>query len=135
MERRILKDFHIGSVDSALDNFRLIKEPVDIFTHLAKAIGKKTSVKRKSKHWNSLVKQRSLDGDPIGTSVELEKLAMKRRSLRKTYSVSKSQSDDTLSGENSRKLQFCSYLDGFLTGIAVKTNNGSCIQFKTILVN
>lgn len=105
MERRILKDFHIGSVESTVEHFRISKEPQDIFTQLAKAIKTKKSEKRKRKDWNVLVKQRSLERDPIGSTKELEKVLQNRRSLRKSLKVAKSQSTDDLLGRlNPEKL-------------------------------
>lgn len=94
MERRILKDFHIGSVENAFEQVRVVKEPQDIFTQLAKAIRSKKSEKRLRKDWNVLVKQRSLDRDPIGSTKELQN----RRSVRKSVKVLKSQSSDDLLG-------------------------------------
>lgn len=99
MERRILKDFHIGSVENSVEQFRVQKEPPDIFTQLAKAMKSKKSERRKRKEWNVLVKQRSLDRDPIGSSKELQN----RRSLRKSVKVPKSQSADDLLGTSRGK--------------------------------
>lgn len=98
MERRILKDFHIGSIENALEHFCTPKGPQDVFTQLAKAIKLKQSVKRKSKEWNVLVKQQSLDRDPIGSSEEFEKVLKNRKSLRKSMKGSKSQTSDSSLG-------------------------------------
>lgn len=99
MERRILKDFHIGSIESALEHFCTPKGPQDVFTQLAKAIKLKKSVKRRSKEWNVLVKQHSVDRDPIGSTEEFEKTLQNRRSLRKSLKEAKSQSSDNLLGK------------------------------------
>lgn len=45
MERRILKDFQIGIVETLAEAVKESKDPKDVFSSLAKAIGKKTSTK------------------------------------------------------------------------------------------
>lgn len=99
MERRILKDFHIGSIENALEHFCTPKGPQDVFTQLAKAIKLKKSVKRQSKEWNVAVKQHGLDRDPIGSTKVLEKTVQNRKSLRKSLKGAKSQSSDDLLGK------------------------------------
>lgn len=96
MERRILKDFHIGSVENTVEQFKLPKEEEDIFTQLAKAIKTKKSEKRKRKDWNVLVKRHSLERDPIGSTKEFEKVLQNRRSIRKVVGVPKSHSTDSV---------------------------------------
>lgn len=80
MERRILKDFHIGSMEYALET--MAPGSKDIFTHLANAMGRKKSSKRKQ-DWNNLVRKNTLVHDPIGSSQELEQLKKNRESMRK----------------------------------------------------
>lgn len=47
MERRILKDFQIGIVEGILnESMQSAKEPKDVFTTIAKVIGKRTSSKK-----------------------------------------------------------------------------------------
>lgn len=73
------------------------KEPQDIFNQLANAIKSKKSERHK-KDWNVLVKQGSLDHDPIGSSKEFEKVLQNRQSLRKSIKVRASHSSDDLLG-------------------------------------
>lgn len=109
MERRILKDFHIGSIENTLEHFCMPKQPQDVFTQLAKAIKMKTSQKSKRKDWNVLVKQNSLDRDrdPIGSTKELEKTVQNRKSLRKSIKEPKSQSSEDLLGRMLFARQVC----------------------------
>jgi transient receptor potential cation channel subfamily C member 4 len=46
MERRILKDFQIGIVEGLInETLQTAKEPKDVFSTLAKVIGKRSSSK------------------------------------------------------------------------------------------
>lgn len=98
MERLILKDFHIGSVENVLEHFCVPKEPQAVFNQLARAIKSKKSEKEK-KNWNALVKQKSVDRDPIGTTKEFEKVLQNRKSLRKSMKVVQSSSNENLLGK------------------------------------
>ncbi|CAH0560770.1 unnamed protein product [Brassicogethes aeneus] len=81
MERRILKDFHIGIVENLFSDIKLGQvEPKNVFGQIAKAIGKRKTTKKKD--WNALVKKGSLKSDPIGTKQEAENQVMRRQSLR-----------------------------------------------------
>lgn len=84
MERRILKDFHIGIVEGIVsETVTSLKEPKDVFSQIAKVIGRRTSSKHKRKDWNALVRQNTIAKDPIGTAQEAEMAKVKRQSLRK----------------------------------------------------
>lgn len=83
LERRILKDFHIGTVEGADSELFLSKDHTDVFTHLAKVIGKRISANKKKKDWNALVRKNTSKGDPIGSASEAEAARVKRQSLRK----------------------------------------------------
>uniref|UniRef100_A0A182HMZ4 ANK_REP_REGION domain-containing protein n=1 Tax=Anopheles arabiensis TaxID=7173 RepID=A0A182HMZ4_ANOAR len=85
MERRILKDFQIGFVEGILqDTFATPSEkPADVFSTIAKAIGNKSSTKKKKpEDWNALVRRSTVARDPIGNSTEAI-MRRSRQSLRK----------------------------------------------------
>lgn len=47
MERRILKDFQIGIVEGILSaELQTAKQPTDVFSTIAKVIGRRTSSKK-----------------------------------------------------------------------------------------
>lgn len=84
MERRILKDFHIGIVEGIVsETVSSLKEPKDVFSQIAKVIGRRTSSRNKKKDWNALVRQNTVIKDPIGTAQEAEMARVKRQSIRK----------------------------------------------------
>ncbi|CAH1159814.1 unnamed protein product [Phaedon cochleariae] len=84
MERRLLKDFHIGMVEGLVQEMSLTpNEPKNVFGQIAKVIGRRTTFKPKKKDWNALVKRNSVTSNPIGSAQELESLRFKRQSLRK----------------------------------------------------
>lgn len=84
MERRLLKDFHIGIVEGIVNEaVSTLKEPKDVFSQIAKVIGRRTSSKHKKKDWNALVRKNTMAKDPIGTAQEAEMAQIKRQSLRK----------------------------------------------------
>ncbi|GAB0092353.1 Transient receptor potential protein [Sergentomyia squamirostris] len=67
IERRILKDFQIGFVEGLINEcLTTSREPKDVFTHIAKAIGGKKYERTNSKDWNAVVSS-SGNTDPIGT--------------------------------------------------------------------
>lgn len=81
MERRLLKDFHIGIVDGlAYEMQQETNVYKNVFGQIAKVIGRKTT--RKRKDWNTLVRRNTIV-DPIGSAHEAEVLRKKRQSLRK----------------------------------------------------
>ncbi|XP_062537580.1 transient receptor potential protein [Armigeres subalbatus] len=85
MERRILKDFQIGFVEGILnETFKNGNEkPADVFSTIAKAIGSRTSAKKKKpEDWNALVRKNTTVRDPIGNSSEMI-MRRSRMSLRK----------------------------------------------------
>ncbi|XP_053682649.1 transient receptor potential protein [Sabethes cyaneus] len=85
MERRILKDFQIGFVEGILnETYRNAKDKpaADVFSTIAKAIGGRSSAKKKPEDWNALVRKNTVVGDPIGNSTELT-MRRSRQSLRK----------------------------------------------------
>ncbi|XP_011500907.1 PREDICTED: transient receptor potential protein [Ceratosolen solmsi marchali] len=83
MERRLQKDFQIGIVEGIVSSvIQSEKEPKDVFTQIAKAIGRKSSSGSKKKDWNAVVRQNTVARDPIGSSNEaVDK--QHRRSLRR----------------------------------------------------
>ncbi|XP_071452842.1 transient receptor potential protein-like [Hetaerina americana] len=80
MERRLLKDFQIGFVEGVIhDAIQSEKEPKDVFSKIAKAIGKK---KASGKDWNAEVKRRASKRDPIGSTNEMA-IRRSQQSLRR----------------------------------------------------
>lgn len=83
MERRLLKDFHIGIVEGLVNEIMTTsREHKDVFTHIAKVISKRASNKRK-KDWNEMVRKSTIKGNPIGSAQEAEALRQQRQSLRR----------------------------------------------------
>lgn len=83
MERRLLTNFHIGTVEGIVgDVLNAAKETKDVFTQLARAIRKHSSNKKKRKDWNSLVRSNTVKKDPIGTSTKAQMRQSRRQSLR-----------------------------------------------------
>lgn len=72
MERRLLKDFQIGLVEGLIQDAITSNEkgPKDVFSKIAKAIGRRTSQGSKKKDWNAVARQKSLVRDPIGSTAE-----------------------------------------------------------------
>lgn len=72
MERRLLKDFQIGLVEGLMQDAIASAEkgPKDVFSKIAKAIGRRTSQGSKKKDWNAVARQRSVARDPIGSTAE-----------------------------------------------------------------
>jgi len=82
MERRLQKDFQIGIVEGIVQAvIQSEKEPKDVFSQIAKAIGRKGSSVGK-KDWNAVVRQNTVAMDPIGSSSEAME-RQNRRSLRR----------------------------------------------------
>lgn len=85
MERRLQKDFQIGIVEGIVN--AVIqgneKEPKDVFSQIAKAIGRRGSGGSKKKDWNAVVRQNTFAKDPIGSSNEAF-AKQTRRSIRRS---------------------------------------------------
>lgn len=82
MERRLQKDFQIGMVEGIVQAvIQSEKGPKDVFSQIAKAIGRKGSSADK-KDWNAMVRQSSVAVDPIGSTNEAVQ-RQNRRSLRR----------------------------------------------------
>lgn len=82
MERRLQKDFQIGIVEGIVQAvIQSEKEPKDVFSQIAKAIGRKGSGAGK-KDWNAVVRQSTIATDPIGSTNEAVQ-RQTRRSLRR----------------------------------------------------
>lgn len=82
MERRLQKDFQIGIVEGIIQAvIQSEKEPKDVFSQIARAIGRKGSGTTK-KDWNAVVRQSTLTMDPIGSTNEAVQ-RQSRRSLRR----------------------------------------------------
>ncbi|XP_011630949.1 transient receptor potential protein-like [Pogonomyrmex barbatus] len=82
MERRLQKDFQIGIVEGIVQAvIQSEKEPKDVFSQIAKAIGRKGSSSGK-RDWNAVVRQSTITMDPIGSTNEAMQ-RQTRRSLRR----------------------------------------------------
>ncbi|XP_023318288.1 transient receptor potential protein [Trichogramma pretiosum] len=84
MERRLQKDFQIGMVEGIVNQVIQAsdKPGKDVFSQIAKAIGRKQSGGSKKKDWNAMVRQSTIAADPIGSSGEATD-KQHRRSLRR----------------------------------------------------
>lgn len=81
MERRLMKDFQIGLVEGIVsDAITSNKEPKDVFSKIAQAIGKRSS--SKGKDWNAMVRKSTMTRDPIGSTAEFQ-IRQSRQSLRR----------------------------------------------------
>ncbi|OAD53838.1 Transient receptor potential protein [Eufriesea mexicana] len=82
MERRLQKDFQIGIVEGIVNAvIQSEKEPKDVFSQIARAIGRKSSANKK-KDWNAVVRQNTIAKDPIGSTTEAT-MKQTRRSIRR----------------------------------------------------
>ncbi|CAK9797380.1 Transient receptor potential protein [Anthophora plagiata] len=82
MERRLQKDFQIGIVEGIVNAvIQSEKEPKDVFSQIAKAIGRKSSGSKK-KDWNAMVRKNTIAKDPIGSTTEAT-MKQTRRSIRR----------------------------------------------------
>ena len=83
MERRLQKDFQIGIVEGIVNSvIQSEKEPKDVFSQIAKAIGRRSSGGSKKKDWNAVVRQNTVSRDPIGSRSEAM-VRQTRRSLKR----------------------------------------------------
>ncbi|CAO1395343.1 unnamed protein product [Diamesa serratosioi] len=84
MERRILKDFQIGIVEGILNaSMQTAKEPKDVFSTIAKVIGKRSSSKIKNEDWNAAVRKSTIHRNPIGSKSQALERQRSRQSLRR----------------------------------------------------
>lgn len=83
MERRLQKDFQIGIVEGIVNAvIQNENEPKDVFSQIAKAIGRKSSGSKK-KDWNAMVRKNTIaKEDPIGSTNEAT-MKQTRRSIRR----------------------------------------------------
>ncbi|KAK1119753.1 hypothetical protein K0M31_013169 [Melipona bicolor] len=82
MERRLQKDFQIGIVEGIVNAvIQSEKEPKDVFSQIAKAIGRKSSGSKK-KDWNAMVRKNTTSKDPIGSTTEAT-MKQTQRSIRR----------------------------------------------------
>ncbi|KAH8241249.1 hypothetical protein KR032_004973 [Drosophila birchii] len=77
MERRILKDFQIGFVENLKQEMNENENGRDIFSSLAKVIGRKKTQKG-DKDWNAIARKNTYAADPIGS----KRSSMQRHSQR-----------------------------------------------------
>jgi transient receptor potential cation channel subfamily C len=73
MERRLQKGFQIGFVEGTVTELiGANKEPQNVFSKIAEAIGHRTRSQSKKKDWNAMVRCNTIARDPIGSSREAE---------------------------------------------------------------
>ncbi|XP_034486383.1 transient receptor potential protein [Drosophila innubila] len=77
MERRIMKDFQIGFVENLKQEMNESESGRDIFSSLAKVIGRKKTQKG-DKDWNAIARKNTFAADPIGS----KRSSMQRHSQR-----------------------------------------------------
>ncbi|XP_011865921.1 PREDICTED: transient receptor potential protein isoform X2 [Vollenhovia emeryi] len=100
MERRLQKDFQIGIVEGIVQAvIQSEKEPKDVFSQIAKAIGRKGSGSVK-KDWNAVVRQSTIAKDPIGSTNE----AVQRQSRRSLRRQLRHQPDSDLASMDPKRL-------------------------------
>ncbi|EGI64238.1 Transient receptor potential protein [Acromyrmex echinatior] len=100
MERRLQKDFQIGIVEGIVQAvIQSEKEPKDVFSQIAKAIGRKGSGVGK-KDWNAVVRQSTIAMDPIGSTNE----AMQRQTRRSLRRQLQHQPDSDLASMDPKRL-------------------------------
>lgn len=82
MERRLLKDFHIGIVEGLVQEMaQSPTEAKNLFGQIAKVISRRTTNKKKD--WNAVVRRNTIPSNPIGSAQEAEQAQIKRQSLRR----------------------------------------------------
>ncbi|XP_012062424.1 PREDICTED: transient receptor potential protein-like [Atta cephalotes] len=100
MERRLQKDFQIGIVEGIVQAvIQSEKEPKDVFSQIARAIGRKGSGVDK-KDWNAVVRQSTIAMDPIGSTNE----AMQRQTRRSLRRQLRHQPDSDLASMDPKRL-------------------------------
>jgi transient receptor potential cation channel subfamily C len=73
MERRLQKGFQIGFVEGIVTEvIGANKEPRNVFSKIAQAIGHRASSQSKKKDWNAMVHRNTIVRDPIGSSREAD---------------------------------------------------------------
>lgn len=103
MERRLQKDFQIGIVEGIVNAvIQGEKEPKDVFSQIAKAIGRKSSGSKK-KDWNAVVRKNTIARDPIGSTTEAT-MKQTRRSIRRNIAMS--QNSDLASMDPNRLIDY-----------------------------
>lgn len=99
MERRLMKGFNIGMVEGIMTEILTAdKKPKNIFSKLARAIGKK-----KKEDWNSRVSRASLRRDQIGsseTSLRRSQTSIRRRIQYENEKLLKSLNPDDIAEYN-----------------------------------
>ncbi|XP_050543563.1 transient receptor potential protein isoform X2 [Daktulosphaira vitifoliae] len=105
MERRLLKDFQIGLVEGLIQEAISSndKGPKDVFSKIAKAIGRRTSQGSKKKDWNAMVRQKSIARDPIGSTAE--GIERRRRQSVRRY-ILDHQKDSLLSMDPNKLIEY-----------------------------
>ncbi|KAH8406755.1 hypothetical protein KR222_009210, partial [Zaprionus bogoriensis] len=101
MERRILKDFQIGFVENLKQEMNESESGRDIFSSLAKVIGRKKTQKG-DKDWNAIARKNTFTADPIGS----KRSSMQRHSQRSLRRKIIEQANEGLQMDQSQLIEF-----------------------------
>lgn len=73
VERRILRDFHIGVVEAIQNEVNKIEEKENVsFSPNKNKKKRRSTFKREKMDWNALVRKNTRSSNPIGTSTNQE---------------------------------------------------------------
>ncbi|XP_030371662.1 transient receptor potential protein [Scaptodrosophila lebanonensis] len=101
MERRILKDFQIGFVENLKQEMSESESGKDIFSSLAKVIGRKKTQKGE-KDWNAIARKNTFTADPIGS----KRSSMQRHSQRSLRRKIIEQANEGLQMDQTKLIEF-----------------------------
>ncbi|KAH8312850.1 hypothetical protein KR044_013213, partial [Drosophila immigrans] len=101
MERRILKDFQIGFVENLKQEMNESESGRDIFSSLAKVIGRKKTQKG-DKDWNAIARKNTFTADPIGS----KRSSMQRHSQRSLRRKIIEQANEGLQMDQNQLIEF-----------------------------
>ncbi|XP_064555256.1 transient receptor potential protein [Drosophila montana] len=101
MERRIMKDFQIGFVENLKQEMDESANGLDIFSSLAKVIGRKKTQKG-DKDWNAIARKNTFTANPIGS----KRSSMQRHSQRSLRRKIIEQANEGLQMDQSQLIEF-----------------------------
>ncbi|EDW59053.1 transient receptor potential protein [Drosophila virilis] len=101
MERRIMKDFQIGFVENLKQEMDESANGLDIFSSLAKVIGRKKTQKG-DKDWNAIARKNTFTANPIGS----KRFSMQRHSQRSLRRKIIEQANEGLQMDQSQLIEF-----------------------------
>ncbi|XP_030564163.1 transient receptor potential protein [Drosophila novamexicana] len=101
MERRIMKDFQIGFVENLKQEMDDSANGLDIFSSLAKVIGRKKTQKG-DKDWNAIARKNTFTANPIGS----KRSSMQRHSQRSLRRKIIEQANEGLQMDQTQLIEF-----------------------------